>query len=109
MNKNTFVNNLQIKDTILDRRYKLTKYQIGEIFGKHEKGKTISQLAKEYKVSYSRVQSIVDPSYKAKQAASKRAWYYNLTPEERTEKGKQWNKSTKEYKARLYKAFIDSI
>lgn len=109
MNKNTFVRNLVIKDTVLDRRYKLTLDDIKEISNKYDSGKSISELAKEYSVSYSRVRDIIDPLSKSRRRASKRAWYYGLSKEERSKKSKQWNKSTKDYKSKIYNIFLENF
>ncbi len=101
-----FINDLKIKDTILDRRFKRTPSQRRAIIEAFSNGESYGDIARRFNTSYASVRTLIDPEYKAKRAAAKKAWYNGLTTAERASNNRKWQQSTREYKQKLYKVFL---
>lgn len=101
-----FMNDLKIKNTVLDRRFKRTPSQRQAIIEAFSKGESYGDIARRYNTTYASIRMMLDPSYKAKRAAAKKAWYDGLTTAERASNNRKWQQSTREYKQKLYKVFL---
>ena len=102
-----FNNNLKIKDTVFDRRRKLSKNQVEEIKELYNTSDaTIKELADKFKVSPTAISyHLSSDAFKVKQRINRMMYYYSKSEEERRTDNKKWKDSILKYKQDLYTAF----
>lgn len=104
-----FNKELKIKDTILDRRKKLTKSQIEEIKRLFNEGKSKADLAKQFNISYNSIDyHLASESEKVKRRINRMAYYYEKPEEERSEMNRQYYKSKEKYRRELFNTLVNN-
>lgn len=100
-----FENRIQLKDTVFDRRRKLSISDIENIKKLYkEEDLTQKEIADIYKVSDRTISYHLSDTAKEKNAINKRAYYYKQSREKRSEKQRQYNLSRQTYIKSLFEA-----
>lgn len=107
--KQSALNLIKIKDTMLDRRIKLPHDYDTLIMRMYKQGKTCSEIAKEFNTTYAVIYGRVHPEIAEAKRESKRKWYYAKTPGERLIDARRYRKSTNRYKEQLFETKLENI
>ena len=110
MKYNTFKQQLKLKDTVLDRRRKLTLEDVDKMKLLYESGEvTQAELADIFNVSSSAVYyHLGGETVKTKNRMNRVACYYKKSMDERQADSKKWKQSSENYKQKLFNALSDA-
>lgn len=112
--KKSLLKQIIIKNTLLDRRFKITEENAKLIKTFYDEGFTQKEIAELFNVSQTTISRYLLPEHerlllKEKIRLSRRKVYYSKSVEERYEENKRWRQSTEAYKEALLETKIDNL